>query len=57
MERADLELDRRIQQRMHETGEKDYVAAMDWVLVEFPELARQYAEQQDAFAVGTYARR
>jgi hypothetical protein len=56
-QRADLELDRRIQQRMHETGEKDYIQAMDWVLVEFPELARQYTEQQFAVALATYARR
>jgi hypothetical protein len=57
MERPDLEVDRRTLQRMHETGEKDYVQALDWVLVEFPELARQYAEQQDAFVVGTSERR
>jgi hypothetical protein len=56
MERADLEVDRRTQQRMHESGEKDYIQAMDWVLVEFPELARHYREEQDAVALGTYAR-
>jgi len=56
-QRADLELDRRIQQRMHQTGERDYVAAMDWALIEFPELARQYRDEQDAYAVRTYSRR
>ena len=54
--RADLEVDRRAQRRMLDTGNRNYEEALDYVLADDPQLAKQYAEQQDASAVRTYSR-